>query len=116
MSAQIIRLPSGRQVLDTGRVQIGLLAERPKRDMGVHVEQVQTALLSRTHCARRGDMADREDLRTLQARGAHHGGMRALAPIRRPSVLPTIHLDNSLWARVLRAVQRFLPTATKDKR
>lgn len=45
MSAKIIRLPSGREVLDTGRVKIGILAPEPRRDIGAHAERIQTALL-----------------------------------------------------------------------
>lgn len=47
---QIIRLPSGRHVLDTGKVSIGILAKPPVRDMGSQAELIQAALLDRpTH-------------------------------------------------------------------
>lgn len=47
MSAPVLtRLPSGRLVLDTGKVQIGLRHDDPARaELGVNAERIQTALL-----------------------------------------------------------------------
>lgn len=120
MTAEIITLPSGRRVLDTGRVKIGLLATTAPRDIGSQAERVQTALLSPTYCATRGHMADREDARTQHVRGLHDSAMRSLKPLRRPSVLPNvIDLDHSLLARLeraLRAVGRVLRQLTRGVR
>lgn len=112
MSAQIIRLPSGREVVDTGRVQIGILAKPYQRDMGVHAEKVQTALLRpdpRSHvlCSTI-PLPDSHDRATRRARRLHEA---AVASRREP-----IYLDNSLLARLVRAVLRLLPTTTKDTR
>lgn len=121
MSAEIITLPSGRQafkpradnVLTPAGVEIGRAYVPPApRELGVYGERVQTALLSPAYCATRGHMADREDAKTQHVRGLHDSAMRALRPIRRPSVLPNvIDLDSSLLARLeraLRAVGRVL--------
>lgn len=43
--AQIIRLPSGRHVLSTGKVLIGIRAQEPKRDQGTQAEVIQSLLL-----------------------------------------------------------------------
>jgi hypothetical protein len=92
MSAEIITLPSGRRVLDTGRVQIGIrhgeradserrstrYGEAMPRDIGADAEKVQSLLLSPDFCARRGSMADRDDAKTLHVRGMHDQAMRVL--------------------------------------
>lgn len=39
-------LPSGRLVLDTGKVQIGLRAERRREDIGTQAEHMQAVLLA----------------------------------------------------------------------
>jgi hypothetical protein len=46
MTAQFVRLPSGREVLDTGKVQIGIRAQAPTRDIGVHAEHIQGVLIA----------------------------------------------------------------------
>lgn len=94
MTAEIITLPSGRRVLDTGKVAIGILAPARPADLGLHAEQVQAALLSHNHCSKRGAMADREELKTQHVRGMHDAAMRV------------IHLDTSLTARLWRFVGR----------
>jgi hypothetical protein len=56
-------LPTGRQVYRTGKVDIGIAHEAPKmRDIGVHAEHIQTALLGANDRKFRGAM--RPDPRT----------------------------------------------------
>ena len=45
-------LPSGRMVLDTGKVQIGLRAERRREDIGTQAEHMQAVLLATRHSER----------------------------------------------------------------
>lgn len=104
---QIIRLPSGRHVLDTGKVRIGLLAKPTVRDIGSQAELIQAALLNPHVKGASGAMDLRSffDRQTRDVRRVHDDAHRSLAPIRRDRV---IYLDNSLMARLLRAVQRLV--------
>ena len=78
------RLPSGRLVLDTGRVKIGLRAAAPLRDQGSQADAVQCALLGRraapSHilgaAGAMSEVLDRlsdrlQDRATLEARAAY---------------------------------------------
>lgn len=96
---QIIRLPSGRHVLDTGRVQIGILAKPPVRDMGSQAELIQAALLN-PHVKGAGgamDLRRLADAPTLKVRDVYDEAHE-----------PVVYLDNSLAARIMRAVDRML--------
>jgi hypothetical protein len=111
MNAKIITLPSGRPVLDTGRVLVGIRAPAHSRDIGVHAEKVQTALLRpdpRSHvmCSTI-PLPDSHDRATRRARRLHEAAVAA----RRVTVIDT---DNSLTARLVRVVLRLLPTTTRS--
>ena len=96
---QIIRLPSGRHVLDTGKVRIGILAKPPVRDMGSQAELIQAALLN-PHVRGAGgamDLRRLADAPTLKARDAYDEAHE-----------PVIYLDNSTTARLMRAIDRWL--------
>lgn len=124
---QIIRLPSGRHVLDTGKVRIGLLAKPPVRDMGSQAELIQAALLN-PHVKGAGgamDLRRLADAPTLKVRDAFDEAFDTrIEPwsfphfadaIRKAHAVeesragePTVYLDNSLAARFMRAVDRML--------
>lgn len=77
-------LPSGRMVLDTGRVQIGLRHERQQfRDQGAGADAIQQLLL---------------DSATRSARHRYDEAFKGTT-YRRPSSIP---LDNSWRARLYR--------------
>jgi hypothetical protein len=99
MMAQIIRLPSGRHVLDTGKVRIGLLAKPPVRDMGSQAELIQAALLNKHVRGAGGAM----DLRSLFDTPTHR--VRAMYD---DAHEPVIYLNNGIAARVLRWADRVL--------
>lgn len=124
---QIIRLPSGRHVLDTGKVRIGLLAKPPVRDMGSQAELIQAALLN-THVKGAGgamDLRRLADAPTLKVRDAYDEAFDTrIEPwsfphfadaIRKAQSVeqarkdePVVYLDNGLCARFMRAVDRVL--------
>ena len=127
MSAEIITLPSGRQVLNTGKVQIGILAKPPVRDMGSQAELIQAALLN-PHVKGAGgamDLRRLADAPTLKARHAYDEAFDTrIEPwsfphfadaIRKAQAVsqalkdePVVYLDNGLCARFMRAVDRVL--------
>ena len=127
MSAEIITLPSGRQVLNTGKVQIGILAKPPVRDMGSQAELIQAALLN-PHVKGAGgamDLRRLADAPTLNARHAYDEAFDTrIEPwsfphfadaIRKAQAVsqalkdePVVYLDNGLCARFMRAVDRVL--------
>ena len=118
---QIIRLPSGRHVLDTGKVRIGILAKPPVRDMGTQAELIQAALLN-PHVKGAGgamDLRRLADAPTLKARDAYDEAFdtriepwsfphfadairkaHAVEEARRDE--PVLYLDNGLCARFMR--------------
>ena len=124
---QIIRLPSGRHVLDTGKVRIGILAKPPVRDMGSQAELIQAALLN-PHVKGAGgamDLRRLADAPTLNARHAYDeafdtriepwsfphfaGAIRKAHHVERSlKDEPVVYLDNGLCARFMRAVDRVL--------
>lgn len=97
--AQIIRLPSGRHVLDTGKVRIGIRAPAPVRDIGSQAELIQAALLNKHVKGAGGAM----DLRSLFDTPTHR--VRAMYD---DAHEPVIYLNNGLTARVLRWFDRVL--------
>jgi len=110
---QIIRLPSGRHVLDTGKVRIGILAKPPVRDMGSQAELIQAALLN-PHVKGAGgamDLRRLADAPTLNARHAYDEAFDTriepwhMPHMNQPVVIP---LDTSFRARLMRAVDRLL--------
>lgn len=135
---QIIRLPSGRHVLDTGKVRIGILAKPPVRDMGSQAELIQAALLNRpthkgwpdtrSHVRGAGgamDLRRLADAPTLKVRDAYDEAFDTrIEPwsfphfadaIRKAQAVsqalkdePVVYLDNGLCARFMRAVDRVL--------
>ena len=124
---ELIRLPSGRHVLNTGKVQIGILAKPPVRDMGSQAELIQAALLN-PHVKGAGgamDLRRLADAPTLNARHAydeafdtriepwsfpHFAGAirKAQAVSQALKDEPVVYLDNGLCARFMRAVDRVL--------
>jgi len=124
---QIIRLPSGRHVLDTGKVRIGILAKPPVRDMGSQAELIQAALLN-PHVKGAGgamDLRRLADAPTLKVRDAYDEAFDTrIEPwsfphfadaIRKAQSVeqarkdePVVYLDNGLCARFMRAVDRVL--------
>lgn len=135
---ELIRLPSGRHVLNTGKVQIGILAKPPVRDMGSQAELIQAALLNRpthkgwpdtrSHVKGAGgamDLRRLADAPTLKARHAYDeafdtriepwsfphfaGAIRKAHHVERSlKDEPVVYLDNGLCARFMRAVDRVL--------
>jgi hypothetical protein len=124
---QIIRLPSGRHVLDTGKVRIGILAKPPVRDMGSQAELIQAALLNKHVKGASGAMDLRRlaDAPTLKARHAYDEAFDTrIEPWSFPHFAdairkahhverslkdePVVYLDNGLCARFMRAVDRVL--------
>jgi hypothetical protein len=99
MGAQIIRLPSGREALDTGKVRIGIRAPAPQRDMGTQAELIQSALLNPHVKGAAGAMDLRRlaDAPTLRARAMYDDAHT-----------PVVYLDNSIRARLMRAFDRLL--------
>lgn len=124
---ELIRLPSGRHVLNTGKVQIGILAKPPVRDMGSQAELIQAALLN-PHVKGAGgamDLRRLADAPTLKVRDAYDEAFDTrIEPwsfphfadaIRKAQAVsqalkdePVVYLDNGLCARFMRAVDRVL--------
>lgn len=124
---QIIRLPSGRHVLDTGKVRIGLLAKPHVRDMGSQAELIQAALLN-PHVKGAGgamDLRRLADAPTLKVRDAFDEAFdtriepwsfphfadairkaHAVEEARRDE--PVLYLDNGLCARFMRGLDWLL--------
>lgn len=95
----IVRLPSGREVLDTGKVRIGIRAQSPVRDMGSQAELIQAALLN-PHVKGAGgamDLRGLVDCKTKRARAMYDDAHE-----------PVIYLNNGLAARLLRWLDRGL--------
>ena len=106
----IYRLHSGRTVYDTGRVKVGLLADQQRtqrvmRGMSRDEERLQAALVrygtvdgNAMHPSAWIHVRNRFDMSTAANRELYDGAFdlsKALAPLRRPSVIPLL----SAWWR-----------------